>query len=609
MKHKLLLLTLLLGFVMQSGAQQIQHIEPPNWWVGMHSPKLQLMLHSPGIAQADLSINYPNVHIERFVRTQNPNYLFVDLHIDPSAPAGTMQLQFSLGRKKWTQAYELKQRRNRNNAQQGLQQTDVVYLIMPDRFANGNPQNDSQAQMLERANRNNPYGRHGGDIVGLTQQLDYIADLGATAIWLTPFQENNMPETSFHGYAMTDMYNVDPRLGTNTDFANYVEKAHQKGLKTVFDVVFNQIGLSHWWMNDLPAADWINQWPSYTNCNWAGEAMPDSHASELDKRINVEGWFNQGMPDMNQANPEMWNYLVQWSIWWVEFANFDAIRFDTYQYNKPKALKQWAKRLYAEYPEMYYCSEVWVDDVPTQSYWQKNIEARNIEQQQFPGMIDFPLYEGIQRAFRKNGSIYQVYKVLTKDFLYADAYRNLSFFENHDTDRFLGVIENDRAALKQATALLLTTRGIPQIYYGTEILMNGLKQNGGDAQVRFDMPGGWSGDAMNVFANQGLSEAQQDYKSYLTNLLNWRKKHPELISGELRHFIPQDEVYVYFRLAGEKALMVVLNHNTTAKTLNLVRFAELLGNYKSATDWQGKSFDLHADWQLEPQSSLIIELN
>ncbi len=609
MKTQILLL--LLFFSTQMFAQPnsaIERVEPPFWWTGMKESKLQLMVYGKAISESDLSLDYDGVTVEKLTKVENPNYLFVDLNIAETAKAGKLNLRFKKGKKSIDHIYELRAREMRENAQTGLDASDVVYLIMPDRFANGNTDNDSQDFLKEKVNRKDPYGRHGGDLSGLTQHLDYIADLGATAIWMTPFQENAMGKFTFHGYAMTDMYKVDPRVGTNEEYRKYVAEAHKKDLKVVIDVVFNQVGLHHWWMKDLPMKSWINQFDEYTNCNWAGYSMPDIHASEIDKKINVDGWFVPTMPDLDQNNELLLNYLIQWSIWWVEYANIDAIRFDTYQYNKPHSLSKWAHRLYSEYPEMYYCAEVWLDKVAPQVYWQKNIYDEDIKADRFPGMIDFPMNYAAASTFHKGHSINDVYELLTQDFLYLDAERNMTFLSNHDTDRFFSLVDEDVARMKMAMTLLLTSRGIPQLYYGEEILMTGLKKNGGDAQVRFDFPGGWEGDKVSVFENRGLTAQQSDFLGFMKRMLNWRKKNTDLVKGKLVHFRPENEVYVYFRLAGEKAVMVVMNNNEKDLHLKTGRFAEILGKFDQGKTLDGKGVDLKRDFLAKGKTATVIEL-
>jgi glycosidase len=609
-KHIFTILLSLFAVVGLQAQQIVQHLEPLSWWVGMQDPSLQLMLHGPNIGNAQIAISYPGVTVSKINKAESDNYLYVDLTIDASTLPGKMPIAIVLGKKKQTILYELQARKPREGRQMGLSQADVVYLIMPDRFANGDPTHDSKADLAEKANRELPHGRHGGDLQGITNHLDYLADLGVTALWLTPFQTNAMPEYSYHGYAMTDMYHVDPRMGTNDDYKKMVATAHDKGVKVLMDVVFNQVGIKHWWMADLPFHDWINQFDTFTPTNHKGRSIPDTHAAEIDKKIMVEGWFTGDMPDMNQANPFMIKYLTQWTIWWIEFANLDALRFDTYQYNKIPALEQWSHRLYQEYPNIYYCAEVWIGATAPQVFWQKTGNKDDHAQGKFQGQIDFPLYEALCNTLIRGHSVSAIYDILTEDFLYPDPSRNLIFWGNHDTDRFLGMAQGNVNILKMATNIIFTTRGIPQVYYADEILFDGLKSNGGDAEIRHDFPGGWTGDAINGFTTNGLDAKAVAFQSYFRNLLNWRKKNTDVMTGQMLHYAPIDEVYVYFRIAASgKTIMVIVNPAQQAKKIDTSRFSQVTKKFTTAKIiLENTELPLNTPIQVPAQSTQIYEL-
>lgn len=586
----------------------IDRVEPLCWWVGMENPKLQLMFYGKGIASYTPSINYEGVTLGSVSKTENVNYLFLNLTISKTAKPGKMTISFTSGKKRFSYEYSLYDRKPRDGRQVGLSTSDVVYLIMPDRFANGNTANDSIPGYPDKYSRSNPNGRHGGDLQGIVNHLDYLQNLGVTALWLTPFQENNEKVTSYHGYGMTDYYKVDPRFGSNDDYRNFVAAAHKHGLKVIMDVVFNQVGFENWMFKDKPSGDWFNEFPTYTQTNFMGTTIHDPNASVLDRKLMVDGWFTQSMPDLNQSNPLVENYLDQFVTWWVEYANLDAIRFDTYQYNDKDMLARWAKQLRAEYPNIFIFAEVWVNSVAITSAWQEHGSNRNYESH-VQSVVDFPLNDAINSVFVRGNSIRDIYSVLSEDFLYYNPKANVVFFDNHDLDRMFTLVGEDLNKMEMATALLLTTRGIPQLYYGDELLMTGAKHPTGDGYRRKDFPGGWATDSVNAFTPEGRTGLSAEYFNYLNKLLLWRKANGDLMAGKMVQFIPENEVYVYFREAGDKTAMVVINNNDHDVSLDLSRFSEVLFRYGEGRDViTDKVFQLNSPMPLVKRSATVLML-
>jgi len=593
-------------------AQPVKRVEPLSWWVGMKNPNLQLLVYGDRIGGADVKTSYKGVSIAKVHRVENPNYLFIDLTISKEAKPGKLDLVFtSEGKDIAIYPYELLPRAEGSADRKGFDSKDVVYLIMPDRFANGNPSIDEVEGYGDKPDRNQQYGRHGGDIQGIIDHLDYFNDLGVTALWLTPVLENKQPEASYHGYAITDYYRVDPRHGSNELYRAMVEKAHRKGLKVIKDMVFNHCGHRHWWMNDLPMHDWINQWPEFTQSNFRTTTHSDPYASEADRKRMNKGWFVSTMPDLNQENPFMANYLIQNSIWWVEYANLDGIRMDTHPYADKHFMSRWAKEVLTEYPNFNIVAEAWLNDITWCSYWQKGANNRDGYDSNVPSIMDFPLMFTLRRAFDEEQTwdtgLARLYDHLSKDFLYPNPNAILTFADNHDESRFF--LKTDSIGrYKMVMAFLLTTRGIPQIYYGTEILMTGLKSEG-DGMLRLDFPGGWPDDKRNAFTREGRTRRENEAWDFLQTLLRYRKENKVLSEGKLRHFIPESNIYVYFRYNESKTVMVILNSNFTPRVLKTQRFAEMLGGFNKGYDVIGrKTIDNLDSIQLSPRSPLIIEL-
>ena len=591
----------------------IQRVEPLNWWVGMKNPKLQLMVYGENVAENRLRIDYPGVRVIQTIQVENPNYLFVDLEISAQTQAGKMNLEFyQADEKVMTYAYELLARENDGEEIQGFDNSDVLYLITPDRFANGNLENDELEGLKEKKNRGFKGGRHGGDIKGIMDRLDYIADLGFTAIWLNPVLENDMPEYSYHGYSTTDFYKVDPRFGTNEDYKNLAKIAREKGIKLIMDMIVNHCGLQHWWMNDLPMQDWINQWEDYTQTNHRKSLWQDPYASQADRKIFADGWFVPTMPDLNQRNALMGLYLIQNSIWWIEYLGLAGIRMDTYPYPDMEYMTEWTRRVMEEYPNFNVVGEEWYETPTIVAYWQKGKENPNGYTSDLKSVMDFPVQMAMSKALTAEESFgtgwIDLYEMLAQDFVYANPNDLVVFPDNHDMSRIFSQVNEDYGLFQLALAFTLTTRGVPQLYYGTEILMNnpGTTDHG---IIRSDFPGGWPGDKIDGFTGQGLSEQQKQAKAFLRKLLQWRKTSEVVHWGKLLHFLPEDGVYVYFRYNETNKVMVVLNKNTSATNISLDRFAEMLNGVKAGKDiLSGQVFDLDKELELPAKAPLILEL-
>ena len=598
----------------QKKTVQFQHVEPPFWWIGMKNTSLQILFYNKevNISEYTASLNYPGVSLKEVKKVSNPHYLFLTIDISSEAKAGTVPIQFVLGKKKFDYSYELKNKDTSSDRIQGFDASDVVYLIMPDRFANGDVKNDSLPGMLEGVHREKGESRHGGDLKGISDHLDYIKDLGVTSIWLNPVLENNQPRSSYHGYAITDLYQVDRRFGSNADYLAFINKSHQMGLKVIQDMVMNHIGHYHWLVQDLPEKNWIHQFPEFTRSNYQSSVVSDPHQSQYDANLISNGWFDTSMPDVNQTDSIFATYLIQNTLWWIEYAGIDGIRMDTYPYPYKNFMSRWVQEVMNEYPQFNIVGEVWFENsVASTAYWQRGSKNKDGYESTLPSVTDFPLCFTLPKALTEppgfDTGMRKLYNLLSQDFVYPNPNDNLIFLDNHDMTRFFLSIGRDIRKLKMGLALLLTTRGIPQIYYGTELLMDG--DGGHHPNVRKDFPGGWPGDEANGFTAAARTKDQNDVYDYIKKLLSWRKSQPVIHNGKLMHFIPQDNVYVYFRHDARKAVMVVLNASDSEKTLDLARFEEVLISFKSAkdviTNQEWKSF---SDIRMLPWTATIWEL-
>lgn len=616
MKLFLLLLGISLGINLSlaQNNEMIERVEPPFWWTGMKNPHLQLLMYGENISQANVSLDYPGVKISKASKLENPNYLFVDLIISPEARAARLPFKIKMGKKSFTYNYELKKREANSANRKGFDNSDVIYLLMPDRFANGDPSNDDQPGMLEKANRSNPDGKHGGDIQGVINHLDYFKDLGVTTLWLNPVYENNNPAYSYHGYAISDFYKVDPRYGTMDLFKDFVNQAHQKGIKVVKDMIFNHCSNQHWFYKDLPSSDWVHTHENYTTSNHIKNVSYDPYGSEHDYFTFDQGWFDKHMPDLNQKNEFLANYLIQNSIWWVEHTGLDGIRMDTYPYPDKNMMSRWSQRMMDEYPDFNIVGEVWVSNSPALlSYWQDGKINPDGYDSHTPALFDFVMHDEMKKAFHEKTNwgqgLVRLYNVLSQDFLYPDPYNLVLFIDNHDTDRAITIMQDDPRKLKMALAFMATTRGIPSLYYGTEIQMPGLEHDG-HGFIRKDFPGGWESDERSAFNEAGRTPEENAMFDYIRKLLNWRAKKEVIHEGKLKHFFPKDEIYVYFRYDEQESVMVIMNnHESEAKSIDSSRYQEGLRGFSRAQEvMTGKEISDLQSITVPPKSVYILEL-
>ena len=608
-------------------APNVTRIDPTNWFADMQDPTLQLMVYGKDIKFADVSTDYPNIKIDSLVRLDSPNYLLIYLNLKGAKP-GEIALTFSnKNGKKTIKKYQLKAREMAGSDRKGFDISDVLYMLMPDRFANGNPKNDIIKGMEDQlCNRNEPSLRHGGDLEGLRQHLDYFTDLGVTALWFTPVLENDRPAddgkySTYHGYATTDYYRVDPRFGTNEEYKALIDECHKKGLKVVMDMIFNHCGDYHPWakgtridengktIKDYPSKDWFNS-PNYgLQTSYKLTPVLDPYASKVDMAETVDGWFVSSMPDLNQRNPHVIKYLIQNSIWWIETVGIDGIRMDTYPYADRKAMAEWMKVLNQEYPNFNTVGETWVTEPAYTAAWQKDSKLSDINSN-LKTVMDFALFDRLSQAKNEETDDWwkgwnRIYNSLCYDYLYTDPSSVMAFIENHDTDRYLGN-GKDTTALKQAYALLLTMKRIPQLYYGTEILMNGTKEKT-DGNVRKDFPGGFPGDKVNKFTREGRTKAENAMFDWTSRLLHWRQNNDVIINGSQTQFIPQHGVYVLARQHNGKTVLTILNGKKADIQVDVARYAEVIGSHTTATDvLTGATINLTKNIPLGQRQAMVL---
>ncbi|WP_029880456.1 glycoside hydrolase family 13 protein [Pseudoalteromonas sp. TB64] len=590
------------------------NVEPSNWWVGMKKNTITLMLHEPNIANTQFKLlPYKEVELTKITRTGNPNYIFLHVTISDKAQAGS--LKFNSRNNNFS--FPLLDRKKHSAERRGFSSADTLYLINPDRFANGDKKNDTVNGMLEAINPTFKGGRHGGDIQGVINALPYLKDLGVTQLWLTPVLENNMPDYSYHGYAITDFYKVDPRMGSNSLYKSLSAKAKEQGIGLVMDMVLNHIGSRHKWMRDKPTQNWINFGGEFNNgknaTSHARQTIQDPHASDYDKRQFNDGWFVASMPDLNQRQPLLSEYLIQNAIWWIEYADLSGIRVDTYSYSDNVFLSDWTKAIMNEYPHFNIVGEEWTSNPAIASYWQRGKVNQNGYTSSLPSVMDFSLQEALIQGLNEQESWstgwIKVYQSLANDFLYPDTNNMMVFADNHDMSRVYTELKQDLAKAKIAMTMLLTTRGIPQIYYGTEILLdNRLSKDHGD--IRIDFPGGFENQQANVFTGQGLTADQQSMHSMMSTLLNFRKTSPAIIHGKLIHFSPKNGVYSYARLSDEQVILVFLNKNTEAVNQNLDYMNEVLPiNAEAKNILSNEMHILKSKITLKPMSATVLVIN
>lgn len=590
----------------------IDRLEPPFWWIGMQNNELQLLVYGENISDLKPIISYPDVILKNTITVENPNYLFIILEIGKQAKAGAFEIEFQQkGKTKLSRQFTLREREKDSRWLEGFNNSDAIYLITPDRFANGNPDNDEVEGYSDKLNREDPQGRHGGDLKGIVDHLDYIKQLGFTSIWLNPVLENNMERTSYHGYATTDFYLVDPRYGSNEEYRELGALCKEKGIKLIMDMIMNHCGSEHWWMKDLPSEDWINFKGKYVVTNHRRSTVQDPYVAPSERSLFHDGWFVSAMPDMNQKNPLMAQYLIQNSIWWIEYAQLRGIRHDTHSYPDKDFMSDWSCALMEEYPNFNIVGEEWSPNPATVSYWQQGKINKDGYTSCMPSMMDFPtqltLAEALNDPEDWNKGFIKMYEMLANDFLYADPYNFVIFPDNHDMSRIYTQVNEDYNLYKMAITYIATMRGIPQFYYGTEILMSnpGTTEHG---VIRSDFPGGWEGDITNAFKNEGLTRQQKDAKSYLSGLLNWRKYKECIHDGQLMHYSPQKGVYVYFRYNEEEMVMVVFNKNDNDVNLDVGRFKEVIGEYKTATDLFTDRVYFLDNLTIKARSPLVLDL-
>ena len=632
MKRLFFLMALVAQVLTMSAAKSkvvIDRIDPTDWFVGLKNPQVQLMVYGKNIAAVQrVATDYPGVVVDSVVRLDSPNYLFVYLNLRQAKP-GTMTLQFD----KVKVQYQLKQREMAGDKRIGFDNSDVLYMLMPDRFAQGHGHQPQVKGMRPyKEDRSQPSLRHGGDLNGIREHLDYFNELGVTALWLTPVLENDSPDSdngysTYHGYATTDYYRVDPRFGTNDDYRRLCDEAHQKGLKVVMDMIFNHSGFEHPWTHDMPSRDWLNlpQWlveskgtsdargTSFLQTSYKLTPVKDPYASQVDLKETTEGWFVPTMPDLNQRNPHLMRYLIQNSIWWIETIGIDGIRMDTYPYAFAEGMAQWMKELDEEYPNFNTVGETWVTEPAYTAAWQK--DSRLSEHNSYlKTVMDFSFFDKLAQAKNEETDAWwkglnRLYNSFVYDYLYEDPTHVMAFIDNHDTDRFLGN-GHDSLALKQALALLLTVRRIPQIYYGTEIMMNGTKEKT-DGHVRKDFPGGFPGDKHNAFTRQGRTRAQQSMFNWLSRLLHWRRGNETIIRGYQTQFIPYNGIYVVTRRWHRNTVMTILNGTTQDAVLDVSRYHELFDDGQDVSRVQdiptGRYYDLTKNLTLKPRQTLVLE--
>ena len=636
---KKILTALLLGTTLtMNAAVKIDRIEPTDWYVGLKDASLQLMVYGKDIKTADVTTDYPGVKIDSLVRLDSPNYLLVYMNVKDAQP-GTMTLLFQQGKQKKKVNYTLKAREKKGEERYGFSNADVLYMLMPDRFASGRTNNDQIKGMRPYKNdRTQPSLRHGGDLEGIRQHLDYFKELGVTALWFTPVLENDSPDhgtqSTYHGYATTNYYRVDPRFGSNEEYRQLCDEAHAKGIKIGMDMIFNHSGYEHPWTLDMPSKDWLNtpEWLSpenqakavemktmdgaakvndkYLQTSYKLTPVVDPYASKIDLHETVDGWFVPTMPDLNQRNPHVIKYLIQNSIWWIETVGIDGIRMDTYPYADRDAMAQWMKIIGEEYPNFNTVGETWVTEPAYTAAWQKDSKLSE-KNSYLPTVMDFAFYDRINQAKNEETDAWwngfnRIYNNFVYDYLYPNPSNVMAFLENHDTDRFLGE-GKDTVALKQALALLLTVNRTPQLYYGTEVLMNGTKHIT-DGNVRKDFPGGFPGDTKNCFTREGRTQAENAMFDWLSRLLHWRQGNDVIIKGKQTQFIPFNGIYVIARQYNGKTVLTILNGNRKQADMQLDRYAEVIGNTTAAKDViTGRTVKLDKKLSLKSRQTLILE--
>ena len=603
--------------ILAKSYSQIERVEPPNWWVGMKMSEIQIMIYGKKIAELDPKIDSESIRLKAIDRVENQNYIFLTIEIPKNTLPQSFKINFLKGKKvKISHDYPILKRNENSSNVIGFNQEDVMYLITPDRFANGNTQNDELSYMKEKLGSGN-FDRHGGDLQGIIDHLDYIEDLGFTAIWLNPALENNMEKSSYHGYSTTDYYKVDPRFGSNQKFLELSKKAKEKGIKIIMDIIPNHCGSEHWFFLDPPMSNWFNNQNNFVNTTHLRQSIQDIHASEFDRRGHTDGWFVKTMPDLNQRNPLVSKYFIQNAIWWVEYASLSGFRVDTYPYSDKDFMTDWTMKIMEEYPLFNIVGEEWSENPAITSYWQRGKNNHDGYISFLPSLMDFPIQmafiESLNDDFGWGKGFIKAYRMLANDFLYADPHNLVIFPDNHDMTRFFTQVKNDLDLFYMGIVYYVTMRGIPQFFYGTEILMNSDENPGNHGLIRSNFPGGFPGDKVNAFTGEGLNSDQIKTLDFFKKLLNWRKRNETIHHGKLIQFAPKtggkDEIYSYFRIYQGKKVWVLFNRNDQAKQVEMFRYRELIENhdegYEVLTD---RKIDLGEKIIIEAKSSMIIEL-
>ena len=596
---------------------QIERVEPPNWWVGMKMSEIQIMIYGKKIAELDPKIDSESIRLKAIDRVENQNYIFLTIQIPKNTLPQSFKINFLKGKKvKISHDYPILKRNENSSNVIGFNQEDVLYLITPDRFANGNTQNDELSFMKEKLGSGN-FDRHGGDLQGIINHLDYLEDLGFTAIWLNPALENNMEKNSYHGYSTTDYYKVDPRFGSNQKFIELSKKAKEKGIKIIMDIIPNHCGSEHWFFLDPPMSNWFNNQNNFVNTTHLRQSIQDIHASEFDRRGHTDGWFVKTMPDLNQRNPLVSKYFIQNAIWWIEYASLSGFRVDTYPYSDKNFMTDWTMKIMEEYPLFNIVGEEWSENPAITSYWQRGKNNHDGYISFLPSLMDFPIQmafiESLNDDFGWGKGFIKAYRMLANDFLYADPYNLVIFPDNHDMTRFFTQVKNDLDLFYMGIVYYVTMRGIPQFFYGTEILMNSDENPGNHGLIRSNFPGGFPGDKINAFKREGLNSDQIKTLDFFKKLLNWRKGNETIHHGKLIQFAPKtggkDGIYSYFRIYQGKKVWVLFNRNDKAKQVEMFRYRELIENHEEGFEvLTDRKIDLGEQIIIEAKSSMIIEL-
>ena len=614
--------------VKNATAEQVTRVEPLSWWTGMKMP-LQLLVQGKNISAADVRIEGGNgVSVAAVHKADSPNYVFVDVAIAEDAAPGLYYIVFQNGKTTFKYPYEIAARKEGSAERTSFTTADMIYLIMPDRFANGDPSNDSVEGMPDKVDRNKPFGRHGGDIQGIINNLDYISELGATAIWCTPLLEDNLPVTTYHGYACTDYYHIDARFGDNDLFKEYVQKAHEKDIKIIMDIVPNHAGSGHWWMEDVPFKDWYHVFDTYTGSNIAFSTNMDPNASKQDLYIQESGWFDVSMVDMNLDNPYMLKYFQQWAIWWIEWADLDGFRVDTYPYNEKNPMSEWCAAVMNEYPNFNIVGECWTTSIPQLAYWQGDKANKDGFNSHLKSIMDFPLHDAMRAGINEDNpgwgeGMTRVYDILSHDFVYHDLSNMMIFPGNHDTARLGDVLRKNPNRVKIAMAMMATMRGYPQIFAGDELMFvsNNLKDAGDHGGLRVDFPGGWEGDEMDLFSAEGRAKAAKntdgldvpqgqaaDLFDYVSHLFQWRKAKDVIHNGKTMHFMTRDNTYGYFRYDDDDVVFVYINNSNVDKNVPWTYYKEISAGLKGGKNVvTGEPCDVSDATVVAPESVLIVE--